>query len=233
MNQAFRAVLFDLDGTLLDTLADIAEAMNTALAAKNLPTHPVEAYRRMVGSGLEALVRRAVPADLTGDDELIGALTLHLREEYARHPADRTVPYDGVRELVAELRERHRLPLAVLSNKADSLVQTIVARFFGPDDFVAVQGLVDGVPAKPDPASSLSIAAAIGVAPRLVAYLGDSDVDMHTARNAGMRAIGAGWGFRGPEGLVSAGAESVIMHPGELSRILSAGGRLEGGGNDE
>jgi len=227
MNQAFRAVLFDLDGTLLDTLADIAAAMNTALAARDLPTHPVDAYRRMVGSGLEMLVRRAVPADLTGDEERIRELTVHLREEYARHPADRTVPYDGVRELIAELRRRYGLPLAVLSNKADALVQAIVPRFFLPDDFVAVRGLADGMPAKPDPASSLAIASAIGVAPELVIYLGDSDVDMHTARNAGMRAIGAGWGFRGPDELVAAGAETVIMRPGELSSIVNAGVRFE------
>ncbi len=223
MNQAFQAVLFDLDGTLLNTLADIARAMNTALAERNLPTHEVDAYRLMVGSGLEELARRAVPAQTRADERAVAELALRLREEYGRHPVDLTRPYEGVPELIAELRAREALPLAVLSNKAGALVREIVGRFFSADDFAVVRGLEDGVPAKPDPTSALDVASRIGVAPHAVVYLGDSDVDVQTARNAGMHAVGAGWGFRGAEELRTAGADEVIAHPLDLPDLLDRG----------
>ena len=228
MNQAISAVLFDLDGTLLDTVADIAHAMNRALEKRHLPVHEVASYRKMVGSGLAALVRRAVPVASARDEGLIGDLLLLLREEYTRHPADRTRVYEGVHEIVGELRRRG-LPLAILSNKADDLVRAIVPRFFHEDDFVVVQGMRDDVPAKPDPTSALRIADSMGVSPRRVVYLGDSDIDVQTARNAGMLAVGAGWGFRGAEELLEAGADHVIMHPGELPALLD--GSKEGGRN--
>ena len=223
MNQAFQAVVFDLDGTLLNTLADIARAMNTALAERGLPTHEVDAYRLMVGSGLEEVVRRAVPSQMRTDERTVADLAARLRERYALHPVELTRPYDGVLEMIAELRSRESLPLAILSNKADDLVREIVARFFGPDDFVEVRGLEDGVPAKPDPTSAIDVAARIGVSPAAVIYLGVSDIDVQTAKNAGMYALGAGWGFRGVDELRAAGSDEVIAHPLDLPDLLDRG----------
>ncbi len=227
MGHAYRAVIFDLDGTLLDTLADIAHAMNTALARHGLPPRPLDDYRLMVGSGLEALVRRAVSSSTarppaTADEELVAALVRELRDGYAADPVSRTRPYDGVPDLVRALRAMD-VPLAVLSNKAEELVIPIVAAFFAPDDFAVVRGMKDDVPAKPDPTSAVRIAADLSAAPEECVYLGDSDVDMRTARNAGMAAVGAAWGFRGADELRASGAQQVIATPGELVRIVADG----------
>lgn len=221
MTRAIRAAIFDLDGTLLDTLSDIAYAMNGVLAARGLPLHEVDAYRRMVGSGLEMLVRRAVPDEVARSRPVVAALTAELRDAYAREPVARTRPYEGVPILLEDVRSRG-LPMAVLSNKADDLVHDIVAGFFAPDLFEVVQGMRDDVPPKPDPTSARAIAARMGAEPQRVVYLGDSDVDMHTARNAGMIAVGAAWGFRGEAELREAGAEIVIDAPGELISVIDS-----------
>ena len=221
MTQAIRAAIFDLDGTLLDTLSDIAHAMNGVLAARGLPEHPVDAYRRMVGSGLEMLVRRAVPDAVARSRTVVAALTGELREAYAREPVARTRPYEGIPILLEDVRTRG-IPMAVLSNKADELVQDIVAGFFAHDLFEVVQGMRDDTPPKPDPTSARSIAARLGAEPAEIIYLGDSDVDMHTARNAGMTAVGAAWGFRGAAELREAGAQIVIEAPGDLIGVIDS-----------
>ena len=216
-----RAVLFDLDGTLLDTLADIAWAMNSVLARNGYPVHPLDAYRSMVGSGLGALVRRALPPGADTDSpQMPAVLEQELRVAYASDPVGRTRPYEQIDELVRQLR-RMNMPLAVLSNKAEHLVQPIVSRFFAPDDFVVVRGMQNGVPAKPDPAGALLIAAELDVLPRACLYLGDSDVDMITARNAGMVPVGAGWGFRGQQELLDSGAACVLEQPLELLGVIA------------
>ncbi len=220
MGHSFQAVIFDLDGTLLDTLADIAHAMNTTLVRHGLPPRPLDEYRLMVGSGLEALVRRAAQPEANRD--LLGTLVGELRDAYAADPVSRTKPYEGIPELIDALRAMS-VPLAVLSNKADELVTPIVAEFFRADDFTVVRGMLDGVPAKPDPSSAIGIANDLSVSPDECVYLGDSDVDMYTARNAGMTGIGAAWGFRGPDELRAAGARQVIAMPAELVRIVVEG----------
>jgi phosphoglycolate phosphatase len=220
MGHAFRAVIFDLDGTLLDTLADIAHAMNTTLVRHGLPPRPLDAYRLMVGSGLEALVKRA--AEPAADPDLLGTLIDELRDTYAADPVSRTKPYAGIHDLIETLKEMD-VPLAVLSNKADELVIPIVAEFFRPDDFAVVRGMRHGLPAKPDPTSAVGIAAELSAAPAECVYLGDSDVDMHTARNAGMAGIGAAWGFRSPEELRASGARRIITTPAELVAIVVDG----------
>ncbi len=232
MGRDIRAVLFDLDGTLLDTLSDIASAMNAALAAHGLPTHPVDAYRLMVGSGADVLVRRALASG--GEDarphpadDLVGSLLDRMKQEYAANTVSRTRPYPGIPKLMGELAELG-LPLAVLSNKPDELVKPIVAAFFADDTFSVIRGLRDGFPRKPDPAGACAIASELGVKPRECVYLGDSDVDMQTARNAGMIAIGAGWGFRGRAELLRAGAARVIDDPGELTPLIRGGFHAEG-----
>lgn len=219
MTQTTRAVIFDLDGTLLDTLSDIASAMNRVLARHAMPEHAVDAYRTMVGSGLRVLVARAVPDEARADDSLVASMAGELREAYAADPVVRTKAYDGVDELLASLGGMG-LPMAVLSNKADPLVQRIVRELFDVSIFRLVQGMRDDVPAKPDPTSALAIARALEVEPADVVYLGDSDVDVRTARNAGMVAVGAGWGFRGEAELVAAGADAVIDRPIDLVELI-------------
>ncbi len=224
MSRDIRAVLFDLDGTLLDTLSDIARAMNTALAAHGLPTHPTDAYRQMVGSGAEVLVRRALRDDADGreasaSDELVASLVSLMKREYAAHPVVQTRPYPGIPRVVAALAGLS-IPLAVLSNKPDELVEPILAEFFARGTFSVVRGHAAGQPRKPDPAGAHAVAAALGMSPRQCLYLGDSDVDMHTARNANMLAVGAAWGFRGSTELIEAGAHRVINDPGELVPLV-------------
>lgn len=206
-------VLFDLDGTLLDTLDDLAGAMNRALVAGGWATHPVAAYRRFVGDGVEMLARRALPPG--APEETVKATLAAFMADYQGHWADATAPYPGVPELLVELAARG-VPTAVLSNKPDRYMAPIVARFFPGHSFAVVSGQRPGLPRKPDPAGALAVAAEMGVAPGRILYLGDSDVDMRTAVAAGMEPCGALWGFRGREELLAAGARRLAARPGEV-----------------
>jgi phosphoglycolate phosphatase len=218
MHLAIRAVLFDLDGTLLDTLDDLAGAMNRVLAARGLPGHPVDAYRRFVGDGVAALVERALPASAR-TPEALASTTAALRDEYARSWAVRTRPYPGIPELLDALVARG-LPLAVLSNKPHDAAAAMGTHFLARWPFVEVRGLRDGAPRKPDPAQALELAAALGAEPAACAFVGDSAVDVLTARRAGMRAVGVAWGFRGEDELREAGAEAVLHEPRELLALV-------------
>lgn len=210
----FDAVIFDLDGTLADTLDDIAAAMNAVLATHDLPIHEPAAYRLMIGLGLGNLVREALPEALR-DDETIAACLDEMTTEYRRHLLDRTRLYDGVAELVAHLRDEE-LGLAVLSNKADELTQRIVAALFEPDTFDVVLGARPELPRKPDPTTALRVAERLGVSPARIAYLGDSAVDMRTAAAAGMIPVGVTWGLRDRSELEEGGARLLLDHPLEL-----------------
>ncbi|MCC7492276.1 MAG: HAD family hydrolase [Fimbriimonadaceae bacterium] len=212
------AVLFDLDGTLLDTLQDLADSMNVALAGLGFAGHPVDAYRLFVGDGIHALARRVLPADAVSSART-AALIAAMEAEYGRRYAARSRPYPGIAALLEELLARG-LPLAVFSNKPDPFTQRLVAELLAPWPFAVVRGARPDTPVKPDPAGALAVAAALGVAPGEVLYLGDSAPDMHCARRAGMRAIGAAWGFRPVAELHTAGAERVIHAPQELLDLL-------------
>ncbi|MGO8692911.1 MAG: HAD family hydrolase [Rectinemataceae bacterium] len=209
-----RAVIFDLDGTLVDSLEDLAAAMNRTLERRGLPVHPIEAYRRMVGDGFRNLVLRAVPEEKR-DAESVESARAEAAAFYAEHCLDRTRPYAGVPELLAALAAR-RIPTAVLSNKPNELTLRVVGGIFAAGTFAFVRGETEGFARKPDPASALDIALRLGIEPRAALYLGDSDVDMATARAAGMVALGAGWGFRGEAELRAAGAEAVLAAPIEV-----------------
>lgn len=211
----YKAVLFDLDGTLLDTLADLADSMNAALAREGMPTHPAEAYRYFVGDGVANLVRRAVPADRRDDRPLGENLAAAMRAEYRRRWDAKTRPYDGVPELLAELARRG-LRTAVLSNKPHESTCLCVGKLLAFHRFGAVQGVADGVPLKPDPAGALGIADRLDVAPADFLYVGDTGTDMRTAVAAGMYAVGALWGFRPADELAAAGARKLIERPADL-----------------
>lgn len=211
-----RAALFDLDGTLVDSLADIATAMNHSLTQHGLPTHPIPEYRHYVGEGVKVLVRKAIPAD---QEALQDSVLAVYRAYYAEHLFDRTVAFPGIPALLSQLAAED-VRLAVLSNKADAFTKKLVEGLLPGVTFRAVYGERAGVPRKPDPTAALSIAAELGVAPGECAFVGDTAVDMNTARNAGMYGIGVTWGFRSPEELRAHGARALATTADELLAAL-------------
>jgi phosphoglycolate phosphatase len=213
----FPAIMFDLDGTLLDTLEDIAASMNAALGRSGFPPHPAQRYRQYVGGGVADLSRRVVPAG--SGEEAARRVAEYMREEYSLRWADRTRPYPGIRPLLDALREAG-VRRAVLSNKPDNFTHMLCDRFFRPDDFEIVRGAVDGVPKKPDPTAALDIARRIGIQPAGFLYLGDSGSDVKTALAAGMYPAGALWGFRGADEIAGAGAKVMLERPEELIGFL-------------
>lgn len=210
----FEGVIFDLDGTLVDTLEDIADAMDRVLALEGAPGHGYDEYRYLIGRGIRNLVTEALPAELRSA-ERIERCYARMLEDYGAHSLVKTRAYEGVPELVRALRA-DGVPLAIHSNKADGPTQAIVAALLDPGDFAVVAGARPDAPLKPDPAVALDIASRFGLPPARVVYLGDSDVDMRTGRAAGMVPVGAAWGFRTREELVESGAELVVGAPLEL-----------------
>ena len=209
------ACIFDLDGTLLNTLDDLADSLNPALLRAGLPAHPVSAYKQFVGGGADLLVQRAAPQ---ADEELRRRLTQIFLEQYAAKQMDKTGPYDGIKTLLSELARRG-IKLGVLSNKMHENTVRITAHYF-PGVFETVIGQIDGVPPKPDTAGPNNIIRQMGLHAEQTLYIGDSDVDMYTAGNAGFYAVGAAWGFRGEAELTGAGADAVIGHPLELLGLI-------------
>jgi phosphoglycolate phosphatase len=217
------AIIFDLDGTLLNTINDIAAAMNAVLRRHDYPTHEPESYKRMVGWGLRELVERAV-TNVDVPDTQKELLTRQLRDQYHANPHDATEPYAGIVDLLERLRSLG-YPLGVLSNKAESLCHVIVAATIGTSWFEAVQGQRDSRPAKPDPTGALEVARLLGAPPESTIFVGDSAVDVETALNAGMTPVGVTWGFREPSELRAAGARTIIEEPLQLIPLLERGAR--------
>jgi phosphoglycolate phosphatase len=212
----YRAVLFDLDGTLLDTLGDIGSAVNDALAREGFPTHPIEAYREFIGDGVVTLVQRALPSGRGAiDDEAVARCVAGYRSAYEREWNVRTRPYEGIPALLDALASRG-VAMGVLSNKPDDFTQLCVSEYLSAWPFRVVFGQREGVPRKPDPAGAVEAARGLGFEPGEVLYVGDTAVDMETGLRAGMRPIGVAWGFRPVEELWSTGAEAVIETPAEL-----------------
>ena len=211
--------IFDLDGTLIDSLADLAAAGNHAMTAVGRPTHPVHAYRRLAGQGLEQLVRDALGPDHQG---LFREAIAAQRAYYQAHALDQTRPFDGVPELLQHLKSAG-WKLAVLSNKPHEATVRTVAALLPEVGFDAVIGHRPPVPVKPDPASALALAVELGVAPSAVAYVGDTAADMQTAVSAGFRAIGVTWGFREADELWDTGAQRVVDDVAALRAALLQG----------
>jgi len=210
----FEAVIFDLDGTLLDTLEDLARAMNRVLEQSGLPVHPVENYKLLVGDGVENLVRRALPEPMR-DPQTVSRAMAAMRLEYSKAWAASTRPYPGVAELLDGLRAR-RIPMAVLSNKPDDFTKRMVATMLPSWQFQLVLGERTGIPRKPDPGGALEISSSMGIDPAGFLYLGDTDTDMRTAVAAGMYPVGALWGFRTARELLSSGARRLLKRPQDL-----------------
>ena len=211
-------VIFDLDGTLLDTIGDLAVACNAVLALRGLPQHSYEEYCHFVGNGIMRLVERALPEPLRtpGNVALVRA---DFVKYYTEHINAHTRPYAGIPRLVAELGRRG-VRMAVASNKFQAGTEKLVRLFFPETEFAAVFGQRPGVPLKPDPAVVEEILSLTGVARERVLYVGDSGVDIETAAAAGVRSVGVTWGFRGRQELVEAGARHIVDRPEEIPALL-------------
>ncbi|WP_417016613.1 HAD family hydrolase [Alistipes sp.] len=211
-------VIFDLDGTLLDTIGDLAVACNAMLALRGLPQHSYEEYCHFVGNGILRLVERALP-EVLRTPENVAAARADFVKYYIDHIDCHTKPYAGIPELLQELTRRG-VRMAVASNKFQAGTEKLIARFFPGVEFVAVFGQRPDVPLKPDPAVVDEILARAGTPKERVLYVGDSGVDMQTARAAGVRSAGVTWGFRDREELQAAGACQLVDRPDQLIALL-------------
>ena len=208
------AVVFDLDGTLLNSLEDLADSMNAVLRRAGFPAHPVDAYRYFVGDGIEALVQRALPE--AGQDSLTFSSCLaDMRREYAARADAKTRPYPGIPDLLSELGAKG-VPMAILSNKPHHATLDVVRLLLNRWPFHPVLGARPGIPKKPNPAGALEIARSLGIERAKIIYVGDTDTDMQTAAAAGMHPAGALWGFRSEEELLRSGARTLLAHPMDL-----------------
>ena len=211
----YKAVIFDLDGTLVDSLADLSDSVNLMLESYGFPTHEMEQYRYFVGNGSKKLMERTLPRDKAASAEFVEEALAKYKAIYKEHLLEKTRPYNGVRELLEELKSRG-IPLGVCTNKHNDAALTIVKILFAPGTFEEVLGDRPGFPKKPNPATPLEIASHLGVKPDEVAYLGDTSVDMETAVHAGFLPVGVLWGFRPEEELVKSGAKVLLKAPLEL-----------------
>ena len=218
MKPVYRAVLFDLDGTLLDTLDDLGDAINRALARFGFPGHPRDAFRYFVGEGVRMLVERALPADRR-DPATTEALLQAYREEYRTGWNLKTRIYAGIPEMLEVLTAR-QIKLGVLSNKPHDMTCQCVEGYLSRWTFDVVFGQRETVARKPDPAGALEAARLMQVTPAEVLYLGDTATDMETARASGMFAVGATWGFRPESELREHGAQAIVHHPDEVLELL-------------
>ncbi|MCE5333213.1 MAG: HAD family hydrolase [Desulfobacteraceae bacterium] len=215
----FRAVLFDLDGTLLDTIEDLADSTNAALGVFGFPVHPIESYKYFVGEGMLNLVKKALPEHARNDPVTLDRAFATMKQCYAGSWAKKTRPYPGVPELLDALCER-AIPMAVLSNKPHEFTVQMVEALLPRWRFAVVYGERAPVPRKPHPGGALEIASLLRIEPHHFLYAGDTGTDMLTANAAGMYAVGVLWGFRPAEELTGAGAKKLIKYPTELLGLL-------------
>jgi len=214
----FKAVIFDLDGTLLDTIEDLTDSMNTVLAGLELPLHSVSEFKKLVGKGMRNLVVSSLPESMQ-TDEIVDRCYNSMFETYGNRWDVKTRPYDGIPELLDSLTEKN-IHLAILSNKIDKITQLIVQKYFPGWKFDAVFGERPGVPRKPDPAALNEIIQIMQLEPAEIICLGDSGSDMEAAIKAGAYPVGALWGFRDADELLSHGAKIMIKKPGELLELF-------------
>lgn len=212
-------VIFDLDGTLLNTIGDLAASVDYVMRSRNLPEHTDAEYRQMVGGGIKRLVERALPEALAANEEYVDECVTQFRRYYVDNIDRHTVPYEGMCELLADL-QRAGVKLAVASNKFQHGTDRLVSKFFSDIDFVAVEGNREGAPLKPDPQIVTGILSRAGIAPERAVMIGDSGIDIRTAQAAGIDAIGVAWGFRFAEELYEAGAQRVVSQVEELREYL-------------
>ena len=212
-------VIFDLDGTLLNTIGDLAASVDYVMRSRNLPEHTDAEYRQMVGGGIKRLVERALPAELAANETYVDECVTQFRRYYVDNIDRHTVPYEGMCELLRDLQLKG-VKLAVASNKFQHGTDRLVSKFFGDIDFVAVEGNREGAPLKPDPQIVTGILSRAGIAPERAVMIGDSGIDICTAQAAGIDSIGVAWGFRFADELYEAGAKCVVSEVEELRKYL-------------
>ncbi|WP_317855330.1 HAD family hydrolase [Chakrabartyella piscis] len=213
-----KAVIFDLDGTLLNTITDIANGCNFALEQLGLPIHPVEAYKYFVGNGRNALVRSALGDNFT--EERYAQALVYNDTHYAAHGEDVTAPYDGILDLLQACRKAGIL-CAVVSNKPHQFCEVLVPKYFG-DLLNPIYGCVDGTAPKPDPHLVFQVLETLDLQPEDVLYVGDSGVDMQTAKNSHVKACGVLWGFRKADELLANGADVLCETVADLEQLIFA-----------
>lgn len=216
---SFDAAIFDLDGTLVNSLEDLADSVNEVLEECGYPRHSLRSYRRFVGDGIVALVRRALPAGARDEDSVVRCTDM-MRDVYATRWNCKTRPYEGIPELLANLGSLD-VATGVLSNKPHAMTQKVVRELLPTSRFQAVLGAEAGFPRKPDPAGALETARRLNARPENTVYVGDSDTDMKTARAAGMHAVGVLWGFRDGAELLAAGATRLVASPNEIALLFA------------
>lgn len=214
----YSAVIFDLDGTLLNTIEDLSDSMNSVLRRSGFPVHDSDTYKYFIGNGLINLVMRALPEE-ERTQYAINRYLSEMKSEYNKNWDRKSHLYNGIPELLTRLQARN-IKISVLSNKADEFTKKIILRFFSHWKFEVVFGEREGIPRKPDPTAALEISSLLDVPPSDFIYLGDSGVDMVTANTSGMYAVGALWGFRPEKELVENGAKVLIREPLELLKLL-------------
>ena len=214
----FEAVLFDLDGTLLDSIEDLTDSMNIVLDGFGFPGHDAKACKNFVGDGVEMFALRALPENRR-DEATVAQCAAEMRAEYRKRWSLKTRPYDGIPELLDDLTLRN-LKLAVLSNKPEESTREMVAELLSKLQFYPVAGALPAVPKKPDPILAIEISQQLRLPADKFLYLGDTGTDMKTARGAGMFPVGALWGFRTAEELKDTGAEVLVEHPSDVLQLL-------------
>lgn len=211
-----KTVLFDLDGTLVNSLSDLATSSNFALSKMGFPVHETEKYKYFVGDGIPKLIERVLPQEMRTQEIHKKTLDIFMNH-YRKHYVDKTIVYDGIKPLLSQLGD---YKLVVISNKAQEMAETVVNRLFGKEIFSIVCGKQEGYPAKPDPTLTLKIISDLGVGPDECVFVGDSGMDMAVAVNAGIKGIGVLWGFRQREELIENGASFIVQSPNEILEIL-------------
>ena len=211
-----KLAIFDLDGTLLNTVEDLGNATNYALAQCGFPTHQIDEYYQMVGRGIYNMFRAALPSEYASEDN-VQKMASYFLPYYDAHKCDFTRPYDGILEMLRKITERG-VRLAVASNKYQDGTEKLVKHFFGEYDFVKILGQREGQPIKPDPAIVDQVLAEVPSVTKVeTVYVGDSNVDMQTGSNAAVRTIGVSWGFRGRDELAAYSPSAIVDTPAQLA----------------
>ena len=213
----YQGLIFDLDGTLLDTIEDITAALNAVMSKHGFNQYSIEESKKMVGDGMRELIVRARP-ELAGQEEMIDSLVNEFRQEYDRVWRDHSRPYPGIPELLTELSQKG-LKLAVLSNKAHPFTEVMVRELL-PVSFQVIRGSKPGIPLKPDPTAAKLVLQELNLKPDEVLYVGDTAVDMKTALAAGLTPVGVLWGFREARELLDSGARALLLKPADLLPLV-------------
>lgn len=214
----YKGIIFDLDGTVLNTIQDLSDSVNEVLKAYDHPTHTYEEYKLKIGRGFRNLLEVSFPKDSWDEKIIDEALEMFLKV-YDQKYMDKTAPYDGIYQMLKELRDR-QVKLAVNSNKRTDYTNNLIKENFPNIPFVDIIGERTGVPKKPDPVSALEIAGKMKLTPEEILYVGDSKTDMLTGRNANMDTVGVLWGFRDYQELKENGATFIVEEPDKIVELF-------------